>query len=804
MKRETPFLGLFLAFIGLLMWSRPVQAQMKLVEINVLKEINGGMSKEPMSNVNVYGFMDLRKASDFIKKSKSLAFTPKPSDFDCYEKTNADGFCNLELPLDGVVVVIPPFGEPKSSKVNSRETVTILYKEDEMGKILQEVVKTVRVKRDRQPIVGVRTGDTKSIRYKLPIYSQQARSDVRCGFAPICIEVQTRDTFCIYPPVILDGSEYHQTQTRRMGYDLQHDSLSQYAYTNRFMRTREEDSLIIDLKVSKMKENHNYKVYGTFWFEDYNHVISRDSICLDEGNDLQPMRFLEYSTIHVDIDKERYKREGRVEQRPVDHRLNLNFMTGKAMLDPNDSMSFVQLEELKSAIARYANDPESGITGIQIAGQASPEGGVELNERLCRARSEYLSGQLQGAFPHLSRKLYTVSARVATWAEVADLLEKDSLKTYAEEVRAIVEKNKNTRTQESFIRQLPYFNMIKDTILPKLRIVDVRFYCYTRRVKNREEIYQQYLSDEGYRQGKKQQPYEFYNLFDMVKTDKELETLAYEARKVVRDEGQQRPWALAAYHLAQCYLKRDVCDTAVLSPYLDWDYVTALPEYQLSSPDGAKLSAYNNDEAIVATQIAMLCKMKSYNLADSMAHNLLANKPEYDTLKAVLRCLRGGWGEPEVRDMVAGTSMFNKALVYAAQRGDEIYEREALDILENPKLMNQNDPKVLYMIACLRYRIEAENKGRKVFPELHFKKDTQFEPDPNDPRKDIWSGEYRQDWGYPMVRCCQIDKKYLDYMLNDGEFPKAYRESFMAYWNKLNNKEQTSPATSQQTNENKQ
>ena len=104
---------------------------------------------------------------------------------------------------------------------------------------------------------------------------------------------------------------------------------------------------------------------------------------------------------------------------------------------------------------------------------------------------------------------------------------------------------------------------------------------------------------------------------------------------------------------------------------------------------------------------------------------------------------------------------------------------------------DRNDPRVLYMIATLRFRLEAENKDRKVYPEMHFQFDDFFEPTEEDPSVDVY-GEKRQDWGYPMVQCCLKDEKYMQYMLYDGEFNEQYRTAFKKVWKKLKEKSDAS------------
>ena len=178
-----------------------------------------------------------------------------------------------------------------------------------------------------------------------------------------------------------------------------------------------------------------------------------------------------------------------------------------------------------------------------------PEGGNAINARLCRERAEYLRGELS-RFPALQDARRTgeikTTHKVATWTDVANLLEADSLKEEAASVRAVLSTTKDMGRQEAAIRKLPCWSIIEQQILPQLRIVDIEYQYYTNRVKTREEIWELYQTDPGYRAGQKQVPYEFYELLGMIKDPKEKETIARAAYTSVKDEGRPAPMAIGS------------------------------------------------------------------------------------------------------------------------------------------------------------------------------------------------------------------------------------------------------------------
>ena len=754
------------------------RAQVKDITVTVYMLDQNG-EKKKQQNVNVYGYYDVSRATAIFKKFKTdMGFQPSPADFDEWAKTDVDGYCSLSLPLNGYLVVRPSFGDPVMVPINKKLDLEVTLKSDAIS--MTEVSKTARAKRRNRPRPSRRMGNRKVIG-PLPyyIFPEEAKSNARMGLAPMVTVLETGDTVKITRPFVKDGEEYDETLLRRTGFDRSRDPLVAYR-SPALMRTREEDSLTVKLELYPIQQNYHYRVNATRWFEDFNTVYFTDSVCLDEGYDIEPMRFLEYDLMRVPIQRERYKRTGKIETRE-DHRvLDLKFVTGEANIDPADSASFAQLAQLKHDLTRY-----DGILTATIHGSASPDGGRAINERLCRERAQYLRQELRRSAA-LSGVDVKVTANVATWTDVANLLYADSLKAEAEAVRQIVATVNGEDAQGQKIKQLPCYGLINERALSQLRKVNFEFQYYTRRVKSREEIWEQYQKDPEYRAGKTQLPYEFYELFDMVKDPAEKEVLAKAALKSVQEPDGERPYALAAYELAQCYLNRGVVDTVLLKPYLDW---FSIPNKEKIDFEGQS-KGWFNDEAIVTTQITMLCKAGDFMMADSIAANLLADDPKFNRLKRFLDCLNGMWNEADVRDTVAASSLWNKIVVYTAQDDPDVdntfFHKEALTLLSDSTLVNVHDPKVLYMTAVLRYRLEAQNKERKVYPQMHFQFDDFFVPSVADPSVDDY-GEPRQDWGYPMVECCQRDSSFVQMALTDGYFNEAYRKAFRQAWEAAKN-----------------
>ena len=90
---------------------------------------------------------------------------------------------------------------------------------------------------------------------------------------------------------------------------------------------------------------------------------------------------------------------------------------------------------------------------------------------------------------------HPTETRVATWNEVADLLEQDSLTTEAQEIREITEKYKNPDAQFAAVSRLPYYATAIKERLPQLRTVQYEYKHEIFRELNPDEILDKYLHD---------------------------------------------------------------------------------------------------------------------------------------------------------------------------------------------------------------------------------------------------------------------------------------------------------------------
>lgn len=780
---------LWIALVALL-WALPVRlmAQAKNVTVSVyrIEDPNKRSQRKPWNSQIVYGFFSAGKANRFFDncnkaKAQGMSYVPQREDeYDALVETDADGVATLLLPLTGYVVVKPEGAEVRREAIKGRLNFDINIVE---GKVMKTTFVVAKRPKGPEPQIPNSCGNRLEFTYQFPLSAEQVDVKSRILIKPLVTVLETGDTLGYLAPFVMDGKEFSKANLRRMSFDLTRDPL--YPYRVGVMRkSHKADSMPLHFVLYPIDKKFHYKVTADMVFGmNMKTPYRTDSVCLAEGYVRDPMRFLDYDMIQVPLDRDLYKRSGRAQLNRDHARLNLNFLVGKAELDPSDSSNVVQMEQLKQNLSRYMG-ADAGITGAVIHGSASPEGGIAINERLCRQRADYLRTELI-RFPALQEARQSgevkTTAKVATWEDVAKQLEADSLVEEARMVRSVLQYLRDSRRQEEKIRQLPCWELIEKRILPRFRYVDIEYSYYTNRVKTPEEIWKQYKEEPDYHAGKRQQPYEFYELLKMLKDPVEKEPIARAAYLGVKDEDGERAWPLAAYELAQCYLSRDHVDTLLLKPYLDTEVRSF---HRKRDFDRDAVNGWYNDPAIVTAHINMLCKVGDFAKAYTYAFKLLPKEPKYKKLEMFLRCLNCEWDVQEVMDTVSRSSYWNNIVVLAAQT--DVSNREtALYMLNNAGKVDQADPKALYMKAQLLFNLYGkQQKSTMGYKDENFVRDEYFEPLSDDPYHDNY-GETIQGWGLPMAQCCAIDSQYIDIMLFDGDFNEDYRKAFKAYWKKV-------------------
>ena len=186
------------------------------------------------------------------------------------------------------------------------------------------------------------------------------------------VDCQTEDTVAYLKPVVYEGTEYHDLQNRRKGYNYYaNDSLSR-GY-NPSMLLNYDDDVVIDTMVVFPKEGANkvksFKGPFKFVIEDYHHVYKIGGwggTCLRE----RPFKFLDFNVATSEMELTEDFREPAEENiSKQDRKLNLRFDVGKDELS-QDSLNQVMLQNLTDELRAYGEL----LMNVSIEGAASPDG----------------------------------------------------------------------------------------------------------------------------------------------------------------------------------------------------------------------------------------------------------------------------------------------------------------------------------------------------------------------------------------------------------------------------------------------
>lgn len=101
----------------------------------------------------------------------------------------------------------------------------------------------------------------------------------------------------------------------------------------------------------------------------------------------------------------------------------LDFAVGKTNINPEFGRNAAELDKIRSMIELVYNDKDITINRITIAGYASPEGTLAMNERLSEGRAKALQSYLQSRYPSIPASLYSVYFGGENWDDLVVALE---------------------------------------------------------------------------------------------------------------------------------------------------------------------------------------------------------------------------------------------------------------------------------------------------------------------------------------------------------------------------------------------
>lgn len=644
-----------------------------------IKEVSGTVTEitdhRALKSVHVYAFNTVPEAQDayneIVKAIEEQGLIYPEGALEML--TDEEGYYSIHVAMTGALVFFDEkAASPVLQKVDGRMEINVSIRE---GEVLDEA--RVTAQGGEEPIFEAPEFDGKTVTcgVTFPIKERSGKENARFVFQTYMLDVASQDTVLYREPWVMDGSQYHQTQLRRMGYDPTNDPLYLLAEKHDVL---DEQKFNIPWRdtVALPDPKRVYFYNCRMWMEDYNNVYlaEKDTTIFRSDRVRQPLRFLEYDTGTYRLDPNEYRKQPKREKRVTPGKININFPVGKYQVDPDDSLSMSELNRLRQELVDISTGDGTTLKSLHIVGTASPEGSYESNLELARRRMQYIMHEVTSSLPRslYERTYRTESSKVAGWDQVADLLYADSLVTEAEAVRAIVEQYKTIDAQGARIRQLPYYQEKIHPVFPRLRSVDYTSEVEIYRGLTDDEIVEKYLADKNFDFAL----YEYWTLFNRVKDEDELIQLykrAYEA-----SSKSAELWALPACNLAEAYIRRDIADTTILAPFIDLKF----PVNQKFYMDG-RLEGQVNQEQIVANQVIMLLKSNEYLRAGQLS--MLLPDERYHELILFTRCLAGYWRkELSLRQEIMETSPHNNVvMLLAAEKFNQAFA--ALDKLDMDK-----------------------------------------------------------------------------------------------------------------------
>lgn len=682
-------LVLMLAGIG----SQIYAQEISIVSGKILNLPEGKNKPEPFplsERVYIFAFNTVAAAQDAMRQLESGDGSVMA---DQQEIAGADGYYEIRVAENGALVIRVAM-KTVLEEVRYRNEISVSI---DGGIQLDEVeVVGMATRPTPKPVAGKIVGGKLIVDNSVRIPNNYGASNRRLIMQPYVIDCNTEEVVKYIDPTVLDGTEYDLTQNRRMAFNMNNDALAKFINRRKPLN---EGIFDIDIRdsVPVPDPQRTYSVLAKVIIADYTHDTYEDEWKLTTCKIKRPMQFLEYSFDDYALDPNKYKETPRRERRDTKGNIQLTFLVAKAELDPEYPENEIQMNKLRNDLMEIINGDGTTLKEFKIMGVSSPEGAYQSNLALAKRRTDYALSQIVSMIPAGKwARVYKhpTEARVATWSEVADLLEADTLLNEAAEVRAIVEKYSSQDAQYAAIRKLPFYETAVKNTFPRLRTVQYEYKHEIFRELNPEEIVDRYYNDPNYKEGKKQfTRYEYWHLFQKIKDPVEAEKIyrrAYNETMTFNNKGKKIPWMLAANNLAMSLLKRDTFDVEILKPLIDYSRpINTIDKFN----DGISIIETEiNPENIVANQLAMYIRANNFDDASILADKL-PNNDKFKMVKAFANCLGGYYDyrgaatkqEQDERkatfELVRNSSPMNNVVMCMAMETD-FYNAEARKALE--------------------------------------------------------------------------------------------------------------------------
>ena len=325
-------------------------------------------------------------------------------------------------------------------------------------------------------------GDHFILKTNVRIPAKRFDPNSRFIFQPALYNATLKDT-TFFRPVVIDGENYHINQQRYFSFDGSQDRLADYVVTNELNKTDHIYSYKDSLYVAPTDLDHDYRadcflgINGLFRREtkvlgsrpDYT-----DTLVIAKGT-VNPLRFIEYNiepqaltdTTLIPKPEMKLLMDAGVSK--------INFVLGKAKVDPNDPESVQNINNIKQKIQAILNNEFATLKSIEIVGYASPEGSYKQNLALAKQRTDLILKELASSLdPSVAKYVdLTSNSVVEPWSKVADLL-RETEPELADYIDDLVYKYADTHDKiiPYMRKHAKYRSVLLKETLPSLRKVE--------------------------------------------------------------------------------------------------------------------------------------------------------------------------------------------------------------------------------------------------------------------------------------------------------------------------------------------
>lgn len=598
-----------LIFILLLFVCLPVNAQLIKVRGTVTNEVG-----EPIERANV--------TNEDNNESVS---------------TNEDGKYVITIENTGKIRFTHMNYATEIVNVKGQLKIDIVLKKKAL--MLKEVVVKGKLKKNADPVVEPTNieihGNWAIVRTSISP-NQRFVSHNRLLMQPYIFNETKKEKFYL-KPLALDGREYNDTQTRLYGFDISKDPLSEFIVKKESERIPYVDSLYMT------NLNDLWRCDAVQSIEDYTRILFDDTLVIANGI-INPLKLLKFDFAGDLLNDSTYFPIDEPPLKDDRDEMHLKFPVGQAFLDLSDSTTVADLTLLKKKLKEIEKNQNAQLSTIEINGFASPDGIYEKNIKLAAKRMnvvmlEILSGLSAGTRANIKSQKFS---NVENWHKVADLMFKDSMENESKEVLDIINKYpKNIDLQGKKITKLPYYKLIADNYLPRLRKVDYQYSYKIYRSLTIQEI--KVLYQKNYKELGK---YEFFKLYRGEKDSLKSEEIVRKALEIYPN------FIAAACDLSAMCLRRGTGDSKILERY----------------------AGANAPEQVNLNQVASLLYERQFTRADSLIDYLKSN-PKTAKIKAYTEVLNHRFNEENYKIVAAAGTLNEVVMLLAMKKNATAYKK---------------------------------------------------------------------------------------------------------------------------------